>query len=191
MKDFLAENWLPIIGALAWLPILINIFVKLLRKIHCVYLDKDFIFSATAHLVHHNGVSTQKTGMVFMMALNLSIYNQSFFSQKITCTLKLNKGPKHKASLYVGSISYNDPQDPHETHFFDFPEAYDIDLHRTIYANQDNVRVLPFFFENLNMKNDENIKKIIIRFKGSVFQKKIRIKNSDCSNHKVFALYNK
>ena len=190
MKEFLSENWLAFIGALAWLPVLIEITLNLFRKLHFVYLDKHFVYNVSATF-NNNDVSTTKGGMVFIMALNLFVYKYSFFPKKINCSLELKNGAKHKAKLYEGGLGYSDTEQPPNNHMFYFPESFNMNTNRTIFAEQDNIRILPFFFENLNMNNDENINQIKLTFYGRFFKKKIVIKNADCEQMNFISKYDK
>lgn len=190
MKEFLSANWLALIGALAWLPVLIELTLNLFRKLHFVYLDKHFVYNASATF-KNNGVSTTKGGMVFIMALNLFVYKYPFFPKKINCLLKLKNGAKHKAKLYEGGLGYSDTEQPPNNHIFCFPDGFNMNTNRAIFADQDNIRILPFFFENLNMKNDENIKQITLTFYGRFFKKKIIMKNADCEKMDFISKFDK
>ena len=190
MKEFLSENWLALIGALAWLPVLIEILISFARRIHYVYLDKHFVYNANATFIN-NGEKTIKSGMVFVMALNLFVYKQPFFPRSIICKMTLKDGAKHSTNIYEGGLGYTDTEIPQRSHLFTFPENLNININRAIFADQDNIRVLPFFFENLNMSSDKNIDKIEIIFYGRVIKKKIKIKNSDCEKVNYISQYDK
>lgn len=190
MKEFLSENWLALIGALAWLPVLIEVILNLFRKLHFVYLDKHFVYNATATF-KNNGISTVKKGMVFIMALNLFVYKHPFFPKKITCSIKLKNGAKHKTTLYEGGLGYSDDQKPQRNHIFSFPDSFNMNTNRAIFSDQDNIRVLPFFFENLNMENDENIEVITLICYGRFFKKKIQMQNTDCEKMDFLSRYDK
>ncbi len=190
MKEFLSENWLALIGALAWLPILIEIILNFLRKIRYVYLDKHFIYNASA-VFKNNGNTSTKTGMVFMLALNLFVYKQAYFPKNITCNITLNDGTKHSSSLYEGGLGYSDTQTPPQNHVFNFPSSFNINLNRALFSDTNNIRILPFFFENLNLQNDTNIKKIEIIFSGKLFKKKMKITNDDCQKLDFISQYDK
>ena len=93
--------------------------------------------------------------------------------------------------MYEGGIGYSDTEQPPNNHMFDFPDGFNMNTNRVIFADQDNIRVLPFFFENLNMKNDENIKQITLTLRGRFFKKKIIIKNADCEKMDFISKYDK
>lgn len=190
MKEFLAANWLALIGALAWLPILIEIILNLFRKCHFVYLDKRFIYNVSVTF-KNNGFSKTEDGMVFIMALNLFVYKYPFFPKKIECLLKLQNGAEHRAKLYEGKLGYSDSEQQSGNHIFNFPDVFNMNTSRAIFADKDNIRILPFFFENLNMKNDDSIKQITITFYGRFFKKKITMKNADCEKMDLISKYDK
>ncbi len=178
MLEFFKENWLSLIGALAWLPIVVELLMNLFRRVHGVYLDRHFIHDLKFTKVR-NGKKTVKTGMVLILAINLFVYKQSFFPKKINCCVTLKNGAKHHSTLYEGGIGYSDTEEPLRKYVFSFPQELNMNMKRAIFANQDNIRIIPFFFENLNMSNDENIKKIVITFHGRIFNKKLTVKNTD------------
>lgn len=190
MKDFFVNNWLALIGALAWIPVLINILLNNLRRIHVVYLDKHFVYNVTFNS-NVNGRSTVKTGMCFLIALNLFVYNYPFFPKRIKCNLTLKNGSKHSAELYEGGIAYSDTEDPPNNHIFLFPEQLNMNIDRAIFENTNNIRILPFFFENLNMENDENIEEIELFFYGRTFKKRVTIRNDDCTRFKFISQFDK
>lgn len=190
MKQFLVDNWLALLGALAWMPILIEILLNCFRRLHYVYLDKHFIYNATATFNNNSNLIVKK-GMVFMIALNLFVYKYPFFPKRIICILKLKNGAKHETKLYEGGLGYTDTHNPPNYHSFIFPDQYNINIGRAIFASQDNIRVLPFFFEDLNMENDENIKEIKIIFSGRFLKKRTILKNDDCEKMNFFSKFDK
>lgn len=176
------ELVLGIIGAAAWIPIIVNCIVEALRKIHYVYLDKRVLYNATS-IKYTNNVPTQKTGMDVIIALNLFIYGKPYFPRAITCELKLKDGPVHKGELFEGSLGYNDTAfAPPVHHSINIPANWNININRAIQSNVDNVRIFTFFIENLNVVKEENIEYIKIRFKGRILTKTIILRNSECVN---------
>lgn len=188
MEQFIVENWLALIGALAWLPVLIELIANSFRKVRYVYLDKTFVYNLIATFIN-NGVSRSQKGMMFIIALNLFVYKRPFFPKKVVCTLKLKDGAKHTAELYEGEIGYSDTQDPPKIHKYAFDDKLNMNMNRSIFADQDNIRVLPFFFENLNMENDENIEEIEIVFYGRFIRKTIRMKTAECQGVQFISNY--
>ncbi len=176
------EVWtliLSIIGALAWFPIIFSFIETMCRKIHYVYLDRHFVYNADATF-YNNGKETKKQGMIFIVAVNLFVYKKSYFPREIVCHLKTKNGTVSHARLYEGQIGYNDTAKPSMDHIFNFPCEYNANIHRSIDSNINNTKIMPFFFEGLNFKNDENIECITIEFKGEKLSKKITITNEKC-----------
>lgn len=190
MIQFLKNNWLALIGALAWLPVVFKMVINFFRKIHCVYLDKHFVYNVQSVRCVNNKVET-KNGMTFILALNLFVYQKAFFPRKIECILKLKEGAKHKGILHEGVIAYSDTEVPTGYHKFFFPNHMNMNQQRVIFADKDNIRILPFFFENLNMTNDENIQQIELIFYGRLLKKKVKLKNTDCTSVNFIHQYDK
>lgn len=161
---------LSIIGAAAWLPIVIDWLISRFRNIHYILIDQGIVSNASVTYTKNN-LQTVKTGMQIIIALNFFVYNKPFFPEKITCKLKLKNGAVHEAELYEGIITYYDII--HQQHFFNFPIEYDMNINRSIHCNTDNVRVLCFFFEDLNLHSDDNISEIEIVFKEKMQHKNI------------------
>lgn len=175
------DTVLAIIGAAAWIPILIEIILKVFRRIHCVYLDRHIVYNVT-NTSFDNGRMSQSTGMVLILALNLFVYDKPYFPKDIKCEVKLKNNAVHKGIWRESVIQYTDMQNPPKMHRFIFPDQSNINFYRSLIPNTDNVRILPFFIENINMPSDDNIKSITLKFKGRILTKKIVIKHEDCVN---------
>lgn len=183
------EMVLSIIGAAAWIPILIEIMLKIFRRIHCVYLDRHIVYNVT-NTSFDNGRMTQSTGMIVILALNLFVYDKPYFPKEIKCEVKLKDNAVHEGICSESVIEYTDVQNPYKKHRFVFPVQSNINFYRSLTPNTDNVRILPFFIENINMRNDDNIKSITLKFKGRILTKKIVIKHEDCVNIPFINQYN-
>ena len=170
---------LSLIGALAWIPIIISFFIKVFRRIHCIYLDRYFIYNAEATF-RDNGKETKKQGMILILALNLFVYQKPFFTKDITCKLTFSDGSTFKPILFEGVLGYFDTSKPPKNHIFVFPGDCNINTNRSISADSDNIRIIPFFAEGLNLQNDETIKKIEVFFKHGCFKKKITLTKQEC-----------
>lgn len=169
---------LSIVGAAAWIPIIVNYLIETLRKVHFVYLDRRIIFNATDYS-NINGKQVKRTGMDIILGLNLFVYGKPFFPKNISCEIKLKDGPVHKASIYNGTIGYNDLA-TQQHHTINVSPNFNMSINRSIQSNIDNIRILAFFIENLNLQTDENIEFIKIYFKGRFFKKKIILNSNDC-----------
>lgn len=185
---------LSIIGAAAWIPIIVNSLIEAFRKIHFVYLDRKII-SDVIETKTVNGEIIQKKGMNIILGLNLFIYGKSYFPHKVSCEIVLKDGPVHKANNYEGAIRYNDTiKQPNNTittirYVFVFPLNVNVNINRSVHSNMDNIRILPFFIENLNLQSDENIKYIKIKFKGRFLTKSIILNSNDCVNIPIIDSY--
>ncbi len=174
------EMIISIVGAAAWVPIVAKFIIDFFRKINVVYLDRHFIYNVEDALIHHDGEFEKQTGMVLIFALNFFVYGKPFFARNILCELELKNGTKYKSILYEGELGYYDSKDSPIFHTFQFPMNTNINSNRSIVPNLDNIRIIPFWFEGLNLHDDKTIKRIIFKFKGSFSSKKIILTNSDC-----------
>lgn len=185
---------LSIIGAAAWIPIIINSAIEAFRKIHFVYLDRKIIPDVTETKII-NGETIQKKGMNIIFGLNLFIYGKPYFPHKVSCEIVLKDGPVHKANSYEGTIRYTDTiKQPNNIitntkYVFVFPLNVNININRAVHSNIDNIRILPFFIENLNLQSDGNIKYIKIKFKGRFLTKSIILNSNDCVNIPIIDSY--
>lgn len=170
---------LSIIGACAWIPIIFNFILNIFRKIHCVYLDNRIIRNVLGQNINQD-FNACKEGMVLILALNLYVYSKPFFPRKISCKIELNDGAKHSADLVDGFFNYLGSENPPKTHYYDVPFEYNMNINRLINANTDNIRVLFFFFENLNIADVNNIDSFEVVFHGRFFNKRTKFTNADC-----------
>ena len=185
---------LSIIGAAAWVPIIINSIIEVFRKIHYVYLDRKII-SDVVETKNVNGTVIQKKGMNIILGLNLFVYGKPYFPHQISCEIVLKDGPVHTANNYEGTIRYTDTiKQPNNIsmpirYVLFFPFNVNANVNRAVHSNIDNVRILPFFIENLNLQSDDNIKYIKIKFKGRFFTKSIILNSDDCVNIPIIDSY--
>ena len=159
---------LSIIGAAAWIPIVIGWFIAGFRKIHFVYLDRHIVYNVTKKTKKYNTITEQK-GMCLLVAVNLFVYGKPYFPKDISCEIKLKDGAIHKADAHSGTIGYSDTNG--DQHDIIIPPVNNIHINRIIDTNKNNIKILTFFVENLNMENDENIEYIKVKFKGHFLQK--------------------
>ncbi|MBQ2942122.1 MAG: hypothetical protein IJD97_07800 [Clostridia bacterium] len=194
MKSFLVTHWDEILSVLAILvvlvPIVFNAFLNLICKLHVVFLDKHIVYNVTGSIVE--GINRiDVTGCVLILALNIFIYQKSFFPYRISCKLKMKNGGKICASMYEGDIGYSDTSAPPKYHQFIFEEKYNMNTNRVIETNKDNIRIIPFFLTDVNLHNFENVEKIIIKLKGRVITKRIVLKTNLCVNNRFLPKFDK
>lgn len=183
------QMFLSIVGAAAWLPIVGKFIIDIFRKIHVVYLDSHIIYNIENAFIHNFGKAERQTGMVLILAMNFFVYGKPFFAKDILCELELKNASKYKSILFEGKLGYYDNNDASKYHLFQFPINTNINSNRSIVPDIDNIRIIPFWFEGLNLHDEKTIKKIKITFKGRFFSKKIILTNNDCVKMNYISKY--
>ena len=184
MLDFLKNYWdeslsiLAIIVAL--LPAIINIVVNWFCKMYCVFLDEHFVYNVNDAKIIKEGKFVSQNGSVLILGLNMFLYGRSFFPYKITCKLKFKNGSEIISKMYEGEIGYSDTNNPPQKHVFKFGNELNMNTNRLIVSNNDNLRIVPFFLDDVNIQNLENVKKIVIKFHGHILKKKLVLLPSQC-----------
>ena len=192
--NFFLKYWNETLSVLAiivvLLPVVINSFLNLVCKLHVVFLDKHIVDNVTGRIVQ--GIKRiDATGCVLILALNIFIYQKSFFPYKISCILKLKNRTKIYASMFEGDIGFSDTSTPPKKHRFVFEDKYNMNTNRVIETNKDNIRIIPFFLTDVNLHNFENVEKIIIKLKGRVITKRIVLKTDLCVNNRFLVKFDK
>lgn len=192
MKEFFINHWdecLAIIAILVvLLPPAISAVLNAFGKLHCVFLDNHLVYNATGNIVKGTK-RTIATGCILILALNIFIYQKTFFPYKITCKIKLKNGSKIYAPMFEGDIGYSDTDTPPNYHKFAFDEKHNMNTNRVIMCNKDNLRIIPFFLTDINLQNLENVEKISIRLKGRILSKRIILNPENCVKNLFIAKY--
>ena len=191
---FFKEHWDEMLSILAivvaLLPIIIKTIMNWFCKLHCVFLDKHFVYNAAGRIVQGNE-RINATGCILIVVLNIFIYEKSFFPHKIDCQLKLKNGTRIFAPMFEGGIGYSDTNTPPNKHVFLFDDKHNMNTNRVIEANKDNLRIIPFFLTDVNLQNFENVEKITIRLKGRILSKRIVLRTALCANNQFISKYDK
>ncbi|MBE6696145.1 MAG: hypothetical protein E7587_06800 [Ruminococcaceae bacterium] len=192
MGDFITNHWDEALAVLAiivtLLPLMIKALINLFGKIHYVFLDYHFVYNVSARIIK-GGKAVHSEGCALILALNMFLYGKSFFPYKITCVLKMKNGSKIVAPMYVGGIGYSDTEDPPREHDFQFEDKHNMSTNRLISVQSDNIRIIPFFITDVNLKNFDGVEKVIIRFKGRIFRKKVVLNPERCMHTNIIGKY--
>ncbi len=192
MENFLINHWDECLAIIAILVVLvppaISAFLNAFGKLHCVFLDNHLVYNATGNIVKGTK-RTIATGCILILALNIFIYQKTFFPYKITCKIKLKNGSKIYAPMFEGDIGYSDTNTPPNYHKFIFDEKHNMNTNRVIMSNKDNLRIIPFFLTDINLQNLENVEKISIRLKGRILSKRIILNPENCVKNLFIAKY--
>lgn len=163
---------LSLLGALAWIPILIVPVFDHFRKLHIVPLDFRILTNAY-------GVSadkkSKKKGTILILVLNVFIRKTTIFCKKIMAKVVLKNGTTLKTELLdFSTLTSNNDDGTKST--FAVPEGQEFNISRTVHADIDNLRYVSFLAENGSFETLDDVKEIqLILYFGKLFRKKVRI----------------
>lgn len=179
MIEFIKNYWSEFLSVVAilvvLLPSIVHFLFVVLRRIHFVFLDYRVLTSATAHL-RSDAPSFIRNGTILIVALNLSIFNESFFAKDIYGEIEYN-GKKYRAKLYEGTVA---SVENNLKYNLKFDETLNLNLNRAIYTGENNLRVATFFFEDVNFGDFAKVEFLKICFKSKILKKKIKITIKEC-----------
>lgn len=160
---------LSIIGALAWIPSLIQLSIQLIgyikkhkRKIKMNVVDIKDIGKATVGDAYK---TREKDGTILLLAANVFVPKESYYSEDIEVTAFIETTGKtqlRKGILIDGEIIIHSEK---ESKLLNIPEENNFNLHREIICESDNVRAFAFMFED-SVFSIRSIQKLEILFKG-------------------------
>lgn len=173
------EIWslvLSIIGALAWIPIIIIPFINSNRKINVSFLEYRI-------LTNGFGVSAvtkkRKNGVLFLMVVNFFTKNHNYYPTRIDGEFKTKNGQKYYAELLDFSTITSNNDDGTKTTFC-VPVEMEFNISRTVKSNTDNIKLVSFLVEKATFSQLTDIEEIRIILRSGKFQKKsIKITKKD------------
>ena len=151
-----------IVGAAAWIPIVIKPIYNFFRKIHIAPLDIRILTNAFGVSA---GEKEKKYGTIMMLSLNIYIKELPLFAKNICSTVFLKNGTKLKTEL-LDFASLTSNNDNGTKTMFEIHPVQELNITRTIHPNVDNVKYVAFLVENANFKSPEDIEKIILYLGG-------------------------
>ena len=176
-------NWneaLSIIGAAAWLPIIITPILHLFNKIHITVLTVGLVINTTVQPLYQHEL---KSGSCIMLAVNLFIKNTTFYAEKIEAVVTLKNGNSYNGEITdFSTIVYF--ENTIKTKRIDIPIEHEINVSRTIFSGCDNIKCMALFVERGKINDPTDIEKIKITFKskrgiGIFSSKSVTIQKSD------------
>lgn len=166
---------LSIVGASAWIPIIITPIIKSLRKVQANLLDFRVLTNGKGISV---GKQKEKSGTIILMAINLFTKGIDYFPTHICAKVKLNSGTISNAELLDFStiVSNNDNKTQSR---YDVPINMEFNVSRTIQKNSDNIKCVSFLVEDASFTELSDIREIkIILHSGRIGKKTIKIHSS-------------
>lgn len=159
MLEFIKNYWseiLSIVGAAAWLPIIIIPVVNHFRKMQATILDSHI-------LTNGKGISAykkeEKNGIILMLVLNLFVKRTTLFAQKISMNVHLKNGAVLNTELLdFSTLTVNNSNGTKSN--FDVPMEQEFNVSRTIYHDVDNIKYIAILVESANFSSVDEISKI-------------------------------
>ncbi|MGN0524233.1 MAG: hypothetical protein ACI4XC_02735 [Eubacterium sp.] len=164
---------LSIVGALAWLPHIVELIRKKCRNISANVVDYELITDSKAY--NHNDTKSI-TGSIVLMAVNMFIPYESFFVEQYNITVNLKSGSKADSIIVDGDFTiHTDNGDI----LFSVPDEYNFNLHKEIIHDKDNIRILKIMLKSTKINVVEEIESFEIVLKNKGDEKTVNIKLDD------------
>lgn len=178
------DKWtfiLSIIGAAAWIPIVIIPIINRFRKIHINLFEYRALTNGICRPVAE---SKYRSGVIILLVINMFIKNVDYYPVKVKAKIKLKDKREYNAELLdIYNVTSNNDNGT-ISHFLP-PHELVFNLSRTISKNVDNVKIISFFVEDVNELNLIDIDTIAIEFYSGSFNKKMVVIDSS-----LFPLFN-
>ncbi len=163
---------LSIIGALAWVPIVIEYIKIKNRKIQGSIVDFFCIYDTK--LTSYDGKES-KSGTLVLLLMNFFVAKESVYVNSIDATVTLTSGTTASVELIDGRITVDDDSNnPIEE--VCIPDDMNLNLHREIIAEKDNIRIVPLLLINTTISNFDEIDCFSLKFNKSKQSKNVIIK---------------
>lgn len=166
---------LSVLGATAWLPILITPLVNICRKISVSLLECRILTSGIGISAITN---EKKVGVITLLVVNLFREGADYYPTTIQAAFKLKDGRTYSAEILdFSSITSNYGC---KKTMFSIPIDMEFNVSRTIKSNADNIKAIAFLVEGAVFSNMSEVQEIRIKLCAGRFNNKvIRIVASD------------
>lgn len=155
------QTWslvLSVIGALAWLPIVLTPIINSNRGISASFLE----FRILTNGVGVSAVTNErKSGVLFLMVVNLFTRNYDFYPTSISGEFKTKDNHSYLAELLDFSTITSNSEGGTKT-TFDVPMEMEFNISRTIKNNTDNVKLISFIVEGAQFSTLSEIDEIVL-----------------------------
>lgn len=187
MMEFIKNYWseiLSILGASAWLPVVIIPLINHFSKIQATILDAHILVDGHSRAAYKD---EEKIGTYLLLALNLFSSKLTLFARKIVVKVRLKNGAYLNAELsdFSSITSYNKDGSKNT---FEVPIGQEFNVSRTIHQGVDNIKYIALLVENANFQYVQDISEIEIKIYFTskcreLFSKKITLYLSDFPTH--------
>lgn len=176
---------LSVIGAAAWLPIIISPIINCFRKVQATVLDLRLLSNGESFSALRG---ERKSGAILLLALNFYINKVTLYARNISVSVFLTNGAQLTTVLLDYSIITSNSGNGVST-TYTVPIEQEMNISRTIHPSVDNIKYIALLVENAPTLTVEEIQRIEIRLytngtRWNVFSKKIVIFAED------FPVYN-
>lgn len=166
---------LSIIGALAWLPIVVTPIRDHFRKVQVVPLDTRLLINAASTSVDN----VTKRGTILILVLNIYIRKTSIFAKNIEAKVTLRNQTQLKTEL-LNLYTTNAKNSDGSVSRFEVPREKEFNVSRIINADSDNIKYVAFLVENGAFDSIDEIEKIEMTFKYcNIFKKRVIIRSDE------------
>ena len=165
---------LGIIGAMAWLPIIIAPLVNAHRKIRASLLECR---------IQTNGISIsaiteeKKAGILALLVVNIFRKNTDYYPTSIRAVFQLKDGRKYNAEILdFSTITLNNKDGESCFSIFSIPVDMEFNVSRTIKGNADNIKAIAFLVEGATFESLSQVQEIRINLRsGRLNRRTIKI----------------
>lgn len=185
MIEFIIKYWaqiLSIVGAAAWIPLVIAHFSLKHRKLSATVVDYRIIENA---FVSDSSGENKITGTILILAMNCFVTEKSLFAKDYKIKVFLKEDTQANGIVFDGDTK---ERYKGKEKILEIPQEYNFNLHREIIHDKDNVRIFPLLFRNVAFDNIASIEKIVFKFKGNKETKKLVVEQKDIPVHNRMGL---
>lgn len=170
-------NWtifLSVLGACAWIPIIVIPFYKYSKKIRFKLLDYQILTDAKSKRSFCDEVYE---GTILLLCLNLYNPGYDFFAAKTLVKVYTDNNTFNALPLeYSNTIC----KENNNEYCFEIKEEQDFGKDMLIINNCKNIKFIAVFIPDSNISSEVFIKRIDIKFEENFFRKKhIKINKDD------------
>lgn len=175
--NFINEHWselLSVVGAAAWLPIVLTPMINYMRKVQATLLDLKLLTNGYSISANQK---ENKSGTILLMAMNLFINKLTVFARNLEVNVILKNGAVLKSEMLDFSTLTSNYDDGIQCKFI-LPNEQEFNISRTIHPNVDNIKFLAILVESASFDSVDDISKIEIilyysKIKHKIFSKKV------------------
>ncbi|MDD5018530.1 MAG: hypothetical protein PHO15_10585 [Eubacteriales bacterium] len=149
-----------IIGACAWIPILITLLRK--NRILGSIIDYDLVNMVDTSYRDKDGTTRTISGGYLVLGLSIFVTKNVFIFNDMEVKIVLSNGSMIEGKLVSTVLNLNEPDGSHST--FDIPIEYDLLCNKIFKSNAVNNFCLRILLEGHKISTPNEIEKIVLYF---------------------------